>query len=496
MIRDPGRQLLDKLADLAVVQRTGLAFDAIEGLHRVAVRKAAGQRPQPVQRGSILILTPPEPFVLDKPVKNSGEAPDAMERQAKRRHPFLQELVRPIGEAVEHVFDRFQSEIVRHPQHAGRVLERPERGVAANVVDDAFYIQRVGREAGPVVKQRDRQAFHPAAEVALLQQRPRHVGTPGRPAVDGRRGIGGQPQGLDVEHEGIAAALKTAAERRQGIDVLAHGKRPEDLLPGQYPLRRTGHAPERFAHGLAGRRGGDPERRFQPVGLVAGQVVVVVVPSGSQFGVFQAAVRQRRPGIQRRQPSQGCGKVHELNPNGRRERQRRSSGIGADGDVDAARRVELAKLAQHRREPSGPPAQPAFLVHDEGIQPHVVVDDPDDRTRPAAREGVQIGLQYRPGGGDGQPASPDSAPVGNQAACGVFEMPSPIHQVDPQANRALARYEFAQRFVGCPTRAVLQDQHVMTGQPGLFGKLPKIGKQIADLIEPRRVGDHTNDQVG
>ena len=159
-------------------------------------------------------------------------------------------------------------------------------------------------EAGAVVIQRDRQAHDPAAEVALLQQRPHHVGAPARPVVDGRRGIGGEPQGLDVQHEGIAAALKSPVDRRQRIDVRAHGEGAEELLPGQYPFRRTGHARERLAHGLAWKLGGDPERRFQPVGLVARQVVVVVVPAGSQTLRFpDREIRQSRPGIQRRQPS-------------------------------------------------------------------------------------------------------------------------------------------------------------------------------------------------
>ena len=133
----------------------------------------------------------------------------------------------------------------------------------------------------------DRHGGGPPAEAALLQQGPDHVGAPARPPVDGRRGIGRQPQRLDVEHEGVAAALEPpvvpepAADRLQGVDTGLGGEGPEDLLAGQDPLRRAGQTLERFAGALAGKRRRHRERGLQPIGFPARQIVVVVPPAGA-----------------------------------------------------------------------------------------------------------------------------------------------------------------------------------------------------------------------
>ena len=158
--------------------------------------------------------------------------------------------------------------------------------------------------------------------------------------------------------------------------------------------------------------------------------------------------------------------------------------------------MKPAKLPQHRRELQGLPPQPPVLPDDERVQPHVVIDDPHHRTGPAPGECVQVRLQHRPGGGDGHLAAPARTAVGDQAVRGVFEMPRPIHEMDPQAVRAFAFDEAPQRLAGRPAAAVLQDQDVEARQAGVPGEPAKIGKQAAHVFESRRVGDHPDDQVG
>ena len=260
---------------------------------------------------------------------------------------------------------------------------------------------------------RDWQREDAAVEVVPLQQCPDHVGASARPAIDGRRWIGCQPQCFDIEHEGIAAALKSAAHRRQRIDVRGNGKWSKDLLAGQYPRRCKRQSLERFADALARRRRSDEERRFQPIGLLAREVVVVVAPVGSQRRVVQAAVRQDGLRVQQGQPLERRHKVDELHAHGRGERQRRGAGVRADGDVEFAVRTMATKLTQHRRQSLRLPLQSPVALGNERIQPHVVVDDPHHRAGPPLGEGVEIGLQHGSRRRDGKPASRAHAATGN-----------------------------------------------------------------------------------
>ena len=73
---------------------------------------------------------------------------------------------------------------------------------------------------------------------------------------------------------------------------------------------------------------------------------MAILVAGPQRSVLHGPVGKRVPGIERRQPSKRRGEVDELDPHGRCEWQRGRSGVGADGDVDFAGRMEPAKLPE------------------------------------------------------------------------------------------------------------------------------------------------------
>ena len=298
--------------DPLLVQPPRLALDARQGLGPVAFRQALRKGPQPSCLPAPGGIRPPEIRVSRQPAQDVRQSPDTVPGQAERGQPILQPIPSPAYRLVDLLLPRHDPVWVRRSEGLRTVLDRRHRRVAADVVDHAFHVRGGRRRAGAVVPDRDGSGDHPLAEIALLEQRPDHVGAPGGPPVHDRREVRRQPQRLGVEHEGVAAAARPVDAGRCRPDSAC--KRPEHRFAREDALRRAGQTAEGIADPFARKCRCDPEGRFQPVGLAARQVVVPVPPARPLRGVFRAPVRQHLLRVERREPVQGSNQIDQLDP--------------------------------------------------------------------------------------------------------------------------------------------------------------------------------------
>ena len=115
-------KLIEKFANLGILQRLGLAFDAAQDLHRAGAVQPIAELPESCPRGFVPLLPPPDLFVVHEPAKDPLQAQDAVEGQAERRQPFFEVFVYESREASDRSLGQLDAQAVRDREHAGGVV--------------------------------------------------------------------------------------------------------------------------------------------------------------------------------------------------------------------------------------------------------------------------------------------------------------------------------------------------------------------------------------
>ena len=115
-------KLIEKFANLGILQRLGLAFDAAQDLHRVRAAQPIAERSESRPGVPIPLLPPPDLFVVHEPAKDPLQAQDAVEGQAERRQPFFEVLVYEGRETSDRSLGQLDAQAVRDREHAGGVV--------------------------------------------------------------------------------------------------------------------------------------------------------------------------------------------------------------------------------------------------------------------------------------------------------------------------------------------------------------------------------------
>ena len=146
-IRQPGLvafdlrwQAVQEFRDARVVKRSGFVLDAFERLRPVACREAVREPTEPIDRGPVIRLSPPE-VAVDEIGDDPCQASNPVKRQRKGRQSLGEVLCRARREEPDRVLRDADVRTVGRENLAG-VVERRIHGVATNVVDDAFEVQR------------------------------------------------------------------------------------------------------------------------------------------------------------------------------------------------------------------------------------------------------------------------------------------------------------------------------------------------------------------